>query len=154
MPRSLVLGNGNILICYDNFGQVKDFYCPYVGEENHTSDCVHKIGVWVDGAFSWLSDSSWVISIDYDKNSLASLIVAKNARLELTVIFRDVIYNEEDSDYYQHVVAMFDRGVDISELNNILELVSDAWNYFPHKSLNGLSPTEKLLEYQDKQKKE
>src|SRR3989344_148916 len=96
MPRSLVLGNGNILICYDNFGQVKDFYFPYVGEENHTSDCVHKIGVWVDGAFSWLSDSSWVISIDYDKNSLASLIVAKNARLELTVIFRDVIYNEEN----------------------------------------------------------
>lgn len=66
---------------------------------------------------------------------------------------KDVIYNEEDSDDYQHVVAMFDRGGDASELSNILELVSDAWNYFPHKALNGLSPTEKLLEYQNKQNK-
>ncbi len=65
---------------------------------------------------------------------------------------KDVIYNEEDSNDYQHVVAMLDRGRDISELSNILELVSDAWNYFPHKALNGLSPTEKLLEYQNKQK--
>jgi hypothetical protein len=54
----------------------------------------------------------------------------------------------------QKVIAMFDRGGDISELNNILELISDAWNYFPHKSINGLSPMEKLLEYQNKQNKE
>ncbi|MFA4975750.1 MAG: hypothetical protein WC839_03845 [Candidatus Paceibacterota bacterium] len=64
---------------------------------------------------------------------------------------KDIIYNEEDSDDYQKIVVIFDRGGDISELQNILDLVSDAWNYFPHKSLNGLSPTEKLLEYQDKQ---
>jgi hypothetical protein len=66
---------------------------------------------------------------------------------------KDVIYNEENSNDYQHVVAMFDRGGNISELSNILELVSDAWNYFPHKALNGLSPTEKLLEYQKRQNK-
>ncbi len=45
------------------------------------------------------------------------------------------------------VVAMFDRGGDASELSNVLELVTDAWNYFPHKALNGLSPAEKLLEH-------
>jgi hypothetical protein len=66
---------------------------------------------------------------------------------------KDVIYNEEDSNDYQHVVTMFDRGGNISELSNIFELVSDAWNYFPHKALNGLSPTEKLLEYQKRQNK-
>ena len=62
---------------------------------------------------------------------------------------KDVIFYEEDNDDMQKVIAMFDRGGDISELNNILELVSDAWNYFPHEILNGLSPAEKLLEYQD-----
>jgi len=71
------------------------------------------------------------------------------------------------------VVAMFDpgsrtqdvhygasRGGDASELtplesslsltglSNVLELVTDAWNYFPHKTLGGLSPAEKLLEYE------
>jgi hypothetical protein len=65
---------------------------------------------------------------------------------------KDVIFYEEDNEDFQKVVAMFDRGGDVSELSNILELVSDAWNYFPHEILCGLSPAEVLLEYQDKQK--
>lgn len=55
------------------------------------------------------------------------------------------IYNEEDNDDMMKAVAMFDRGGDASELDNVLELVSDAWNYFPHKILDGLSPAEKIL---------
>lgn len=65
---------------------------------------------------------------------------------------KDTIFYEEDSDDMQKVIAMFDRGGDVSELSNILELVSEAWNYFPHKALKGLSPTEKFLEYQNRQK--
>jgi len=65
---------------------------------------------------------------------------------------KSVIYNEEDSDDMMKVVAMFDRGGDASELDNILELVNDAWNYFPHKIVGGLSPAEKLLEYREKEK--
>ena len=61
---------------------------------------------------------------------------------------RDAIYNEEDNDDMMKVVAMFDRGGDASELSNVLELVTDAWNYFPHKMLGGISPAEKLLEHQ------
>lgn len=63
---------------------------------------------------------------------------------------KDLIYNEEDNDDMMKVVAMFDRGGDASELNNVLELVTDAWNYFPHKVLGGISPAEKLLEYKEK----
>ena len=57
---------------------------------------------------------------------------------------RDVIFHEEDNDDMMKVVAMFDRGGDASELSNVLELVTDAWNYFPHKVLDGISPAEKL----------
>lgn len=64
---------------------------------------------------------------------------------------KDIIYHEEETDDMMKVVAMFDRGGDISELSNILELTNDAWNYFPHKILNGLSPAEKILEYQEKE---
>jgi len=60
---------------------------------------------------------------------------------------RDAIYNEEDNDDMMKVVAMFDRGGDASELSNVLELTNDAWNYFPHEILGGISPAEKLLEY-------
>ncbi len=60
---------------------------------------------------------------------------------------RDAIYNEEDNDDMMKVVAMFDRGGDATELENVLELITDAWNYFPHKVLGGISPAEKLLEH-------
>jgi hypothetical protein len=60
---------------------------------------------------------------------------------------RDAIFHEEGNDDMMKVMAMFDRGGDASELSNVLELVTDAWNYFPHKVLNGLSPAEKLLEH-------
>ena len=71
---------------------------------------------------------------------------------------RNAIYHEEDNDDMMKVVAMFDgstslttgRGGDDSELINVLELVTDAWNYFPHKVLGGISPAEKLLEHQNK----
>ena len=65
---------------------------------------------------------------------------------------RDVIFHEEDNDDMMKVVAMFDRGGDASELSDVLELVTDAWNYFPHKVLGNISPAEKLLEYQNKKK--
>lgn len=63
---------------------------------------------------------------------------------------RDVIFHEEDNDDMMKVVAMFDRGGDASELSNVLELVTVAWNYFPHKVLGGISPAEIILKHQQK----
>ena len=60
---------------------------------------------------------------------------------------RDVIFHEDDNDDMMKVVAMFDRGGDASELSNILELVTDAWNYFPHKALGSKSPVEMSLKH-------
>ena len=62
---------------------------------------------------------------------------------------KQIIYDEEDQDDLMKIVAMFDRGGDASELENILELANDAWNYFPHKALNGLSPAEMALKHQE-----
>lgn len=63
---------------------------------------------------------------------------------------KDAIYNEEDNDDMMKVVAMFDRGGDTFEIENVLELVTDAWNYFPHKVLGGISPAEMILKHQQK----
>ena len=65
----------------------------------------------------------------------------------------DIIFFEECNDDMMKAVAMFDRGGDVSELSNILELVTDAWNYFPHKALGGLSPAEKIVQYENKTRK-
>lgn len=61
-----------------------------------------------------------------------------------------IIYNEDGQDCLTDIIAMFDAGQGLLELENILDIVNDAWNYFPHKIIGGLSPAEKLLEYQKK----
>ena len=63
---------------------------------------------------------------------------------------KEIIYNEEGQDDLTQVISMFDTGQGAAELQNVLELVNDAWNYFPHKVIGGLSPAEKLLEYREK----
>ncbi len=59
---------------------------------------------------------------------------------------KDIIYREKESDDLMKVISIFDRGGDVEEFDQILEVVNDAWNYFPHKRLNGLCPMEKILE--------
>ena len=80
------------------------------------------------------------------EQELLNLLKKTKSDFDLDYI-KDVIYNEEDNDDLMKTFAVFDRGGDISEMNNILELVNDAWNYFPHKCLNGLCPMEKILEH-------
>src|SRR3989338_7400247 len=63
---------------------------------------------------------------------------------------KEIIYNEEGQDDLMDVVMMFDNGQGAGELENIMDIINDAWNYFPHKILKGLSPAEKILEYQSK----
>ena len=65
---------------------------------------------------------------------------------------KEIIYNEEGTDDLTDIIGMFDVGQGLVELNNIIETINDAWNYFPHKVLNGLCPAEKLLEYQKQQR--
>jgi len=55
---------------------------------------------------------------------------------------KDAIFHEEGNDDMMKIVMMFDRGGDASELSNVLELVTDAWNYFPHAAIGGKAPVE------------
>jgi len=57
---------------------------------------------------------------------------------------KGIIYNEDGQDDLTKVIAMFDTGQGLIELENILETINDAWNYFPHKCLSGLCPMEKI----------
>jgi len=63
---------------------------------------------------------------------------------------KELIYNEEDKSDLNKLILMFSTEHDITELEKTLALISDAWNYFPHKILGGLSPAEKTLEYQQR----
>lgn len=62
---------------------------------------------------------------------------------------KEIIFNEEESGDMQDIIRIFDDG-DLSNLENVLELTTDAWNYFPHKILNGLSPAEQIWAYKNR----
>ena len=59
---------------------------------------------------------------------------------------KEMIYNEQNQGALHEIIDKFDSGQNIEELNKILAIVNEAWNYFPHKVLDGLSPAEKILE--------
>jgi GH15 family glucan-1,4-alpha-glucosidase len=103
MARSLVLGNGNVLVCYDEWGQVRDFYFPWVGLENHVGEqLMHRIGVHADGTMHWLSSGEFEISIQYEPDTLVGNVRAVHRTLELELRFSDIVYNEHDI-YVRHV---------------------------------------------------
>lgn len=94
MPRALTLGNGSFLVCLDNYGFVRDMYYPYVGLENHVSGHKHRIGVMIDGVFSWIDDGSWKITIGYKPKTMVGYLVCKNEKLKVTLVMEDIVYNE------------------------------------------------------------
>jgi len=92
-----MLGNGNILVGFDHFGQVSDFYYPYVGMENQIDmPSPHKIGVWIDEKMHWLDDGTWTIRVHCKKETFSSTIYASHKELRIEIEFNDVVYNEKN----------------------------------------------------------
>jgi len=109
MSRSLVLGNGNMLICMDEHAQARDLYFPYVGLENHIGgQYKHRVGVWVEGKMRWLDDG-WDIKIQAEENAPISDVFARNNEIEVELHFSDTVYNEKN---------IFIREVTVKNLTN------------------------------------
>ncbi len=97
MPKSLSLGNGNILVCTDKYAQVRDFYFPYVGLENHLGGhYTHRVGVYVDHQLNWFDHSNWKIDIALSRESLVGETTAQNNALGVILKFSDAVYNEKN----------------------------------------------------------
>lgn len=85
------------MVCLDKFGQVRDFYFPYVGQENHVGpNQTHKIGVFVDGKMHWIDNGEWNTDIRYERNSMVSKMEAVNERAKIYIESSDVVYNEKN----------------------------------------------------------
>lgn len=96
MGRAVVLSNGQTFVGLDENGLVHDFYYPYVGLENLTTarSMHHKIGIWVDGTFSWIDDETWDTTIDFEESALISKISLHSEELGITLAFRDFVDTE------------------------------------------------------------
>lgn len=91
MARPVILSNGELHVGINVFGEVHDFYYPYVGLENHAAgkNLRHHVGVWVDGALSWLDDGKWDLDFSYPHDSLVGHTIAKNHELGIMLEFDD-----------------------------------------------------------------
>jgi GH15 family glucan-1,4-alpha-glucosidase len=91
VPRSLVIGNGNVLVGFDANYSVRDIYFPRVGDANQTMGNVCRTGFFIDGRFAWLDDPAWDRKLAYAEDSLVSDVTLKHAGLGVTVKFEDYV---------------------------------------------------------------
>ena len=91
MPRSLVLGNGNVLIGLDATYSVRDIFYPRVGDANHTMGNTCHTGFFIDGRFAWLEDGAWQRDLAYSEDSLVSAVRLSHPGLGISVRFEDFV---------------------------------------------------------------
>lgn len=82
------------------------------------------------------------------EEELSELIQKTKSDITLEEI-KNIIYEETEVDDLNDVIRMFDFGSPY-ELQNAMEVLNDAWNYFPHKILDGLCPAEIVSQPQQK----
>ncbi len=92
MPRQIVVGNGTLTVALDSHLQIRDFMFPFVGLENHSAGHALRLGVWVDGTFSWMGNA-WDISAKYLPETLVSKCVAINKDLSLELEINDAVHS-------------------------------------------------------------
>jgi len=93
MGRPVVLSNNQLFVGLDESGLVHDFYYPYVGLDNLTNarNSQHKIGVWVNGQFSWVNDGSWQIKVNFEGDALISKVTMHSSSLGIKLEFSDFV---------------------------------------------------------------
>ncbi|MEZ5306540.1 MAG: glycoside hydrolase family 15 protein [Pyrinomonadaceae bacterium] len=94
--RDIPVGNGSLLVNFDEFYQIRDIYFPHVGQENHTEGFPFRFGIWVDGEFSWTFSGAWSISLKYLPETLVTDVHLINEELGIEIISHDTVHNDEN----------------------------------------------------------
>jgi GH15 family glucan-1,4-alpha-glucosidase len=91
MPRDIPVGNGSLLVAFDEFYQIRDIYFPFIGKENHSEGHPFRFGVWVEGAFSWVSESVWKRELRYLPETLVTEVRLVNDALKVEIVSNDAV---------------------------------------------------------------
>ena len=89
--RDLPVGNGSLLINFDDKYQLRDFYFPHVGQENHSEGFPFRFGVWVDGVFSWVFGEGWQRELGYLPDTLVTDVRLLNPHLNIEIKSSDAV---------------------------------------------------------------
>ncbi|MFK7959027.1 MAG: glycoside hydrolase family 15 protein [Phycisphaerales bacterium] len=91
MPRDIPVGNGSLLVTFDDRYRVRDVYWPHVGMANHTDGHVQRFGVWVDGSFAWVEDGGWERSLRYASDTMITDVTLRHEGLKIEIHCRDAV---------------------------------------------------------------
>jgi len=95
--RDIPVGNGSLLVTFDDKYQIRDIYFPHVGQENHTEGFPFRFGVWVEGGeFSWIFSDDWTRELRYKKETLVTDVKLINEKLGLEIVSNDTVASHEN----------------------------------------------------------
>ncbi|MDT5061988.1 MAG: hypothetical protein QOH63_2447 [Acidobacteriota bacterium] len=96
MPRDIPVGNGSLLVTFDELYRIRDIYFPHVGKENHSEGHPFRFGLWVDGEFSWISDKDWTRELGYADETLVTDVRLANQKLDVEIVSSDAVDSQEN----------------------------------------------------------
>ncbi|HUQ32068.1 MAG TPA: glycoside hydrolase family 15 protein [Pyrinomonadaceae bacterium] len=96
MPRDIPVGNGSLLVTFDELYRIRDIYFPYVGKENHSEGHPFRFGLWVDNDFSWVSDEGWTRSLAFLDETLVTDVRLANEKLKVEILSNDAVDSHEN----------------------------------------------------------
>ncbi|MBX3293765.1 MAG: glycoside hydrolase family 15 protein [Acidobacteria bacterium] len=94
--RDIPVGNGSLLVNFDDKYQIRDVYFPHVGQENHSEGFPFRSGIWVDGEFSWLHEDGWHRSLRYSQDTLVTDVTLEKKALDIRITCSDAVHPEKN----------------------------------------------------------
>ena len=94
--RDIPVGNGSLLVNFDDKYQIRDIYFPHVGQENHTEGFPFRFGVWAEGEFSWVYENEWRRTLKYLPGTLVTDVTLVNETLGIKIVCSDTVAGRED----------------------------------------------------------
>ncbi|MBC7901741.1 MAG: glycoside hydrolase family 15 protein [Saprospiraceae bacterium] len=94
--RDIPVGNGTLLVNFDDKYQIRDVYFPHVGQENHTEGFPFRFGVWADGEFSWVFSDVWERKLCYLPETLVTDVSLNNKQLGIAITSNDTVASHEN----------------------------------------------------------
>ncbi|MEW6173447.1 MAG: glycoside hydrolase family 15 protein [Bacillota bacterium] len=96
MPRPLVIGNGRMMVTFDNKLEMRDFFYPHVGQWNHLQGNRNRLGVWVNGSFAWTADDGWERRLGYKEDAMVTDVTATHSGLGVRLSINDAVHRREN----------------------------------------------------------
>lgn len=97
MPRDIPVGNGKLLVTFDHQYQIRDFYFPHVGQENHAGAGPCRFGVHTDvpgtpkQQLTWTNDGTWIVRQRYLRDTLTTSVSLEHRSMKLALYCNDVV---------------------------------------------------------------